>query len=1234
MRSLKNYANIYDRKDRMNSIANLKLSVRNIIVFILMLFTAIFVLPVAGVELAEFEYLSDTFNERGVYYNSYGELGWDATFKPFFGGVPRGLRIVDKTYEKGLGTQTNSEIVLNLDGLYNRFTAEVGIAYQGGKPYGTAIARVLVDGQVRFESELMNAGTPAVTVDVDLTGAKQLKLIGDDYNKDHWNDDVSWCDAKLFYDPKVIKEKNYLEVGAFAKVISCDPNMADGPEAKRTEPLSKDVLVMDKYLFADDKGNYEVPVWKDGRCCIGLRWFETRNIKKMAIEFANGSAVPDVKTAKVQWWVGDSPWQGGWKDLDGEIKTDGRVWSFVSNSKDVNDARNKGRETKSARMGEEKIRWIFDKTDEPIFVSGLSAWSHSLSGIAEVELSLERPLKGKVGKVSMYNGTIMKGFGKEVHGCEWKLDKPLKLKVRYKKHGFYLADKTSIRVEFDGKTVAVAVRDILENGPVYANQFGLFAASKGCETSLEDYKNEMAKKKTVLERVRQMEDQSFTQAWDHVHREIQDGSPMMISLACNNKKFVVTHEGQIWNSYKIGDGMVTVTPTFGSGNKDVSRNLYGNWLPVPVVSKTENGISYNQRTFVGPFDEKAPDGSPWWYRNNSICVSEITVENTDTVSKEATVKLKITADTKAKTGAELKRQGDFVLAFNKGGKALVVADGGGLVFLKSKLEGDTLEVSGVLPGHCKETFTVYMPSWDFKADDCETVVSKSDLLNKTETYWKKLIAGAMQIDIPEPMLLNIIRASQVHCFLAARENEFGNLISPWISSDRYGPLESESQAVIIGMDMMGQEEFARRSHNFFLKKYKPQGYMTTGYTLMGTGQHMMTLGRHYQLNQNDEWMKYAQPIMVNACEWIIAQIDKNKNLYSNGDKPYDYGLFPPGVYADWDRFAYHSYIDAFYYGGLKETTKALQRANDPRAAEMIKKTEQFRADFMRAYKWTQEKYHVLLQSDGSWEPGSPSMIGCFGLVGNVYKGEDWKRAWAKDGGKGLVMTFAGLIDAEKEKPEILRMANYMEDVVFLTGGMGQYSVKETQEDWFNIGGFGKCQPYYTRLCETYALIDDIKPFLRSYFNPIGSLVDKEILTFWEHFLRGGGWNKTHETGWFLEQTKIMLLTERGNDLWVGPFITTAWMKDGMVVGVRQATSNFGKVDYKITSHAKDGYIEAEVTPPTRNKPDSIVVRLRHPDEKKMKSVTVDGKEYKDFNADREIVTIKSWNGKIAVRANY
>ena len=62
---------------------------------------------------------------------------------------------------------------------------------------------------------------------------------------------------------------------------------------------------------------------------------------------------------------------------------------------------------------------------------------------------------------------------------------------------------------------------------------------------------------------------------------------------------------------------------------------------------------------------------------------------------------------------------------------------------------------------------------------------------------------------------------------------------PWY----YGPLESESQAVIRGMDLCGHADFARRGLEFFLKRYNEQGFLTTGYTLVGTGEHLVDARR-------------------------------------------------------------------------------------------------------------------------------------------------------------------------------------------------------------------------------------------------------------------------------------------------------------------------------------------------------------------------------------------------------
>jgi hypothetical protein len=130
------------------------------------------------------------------------------------------------------------------------------------------------------------------------------------------------------------------------------------------------------------------------------------------------------------------------------------------------------------------------------------------------------------------------------------------------------------------------------------------------------------------------------------------------------------------------------------------------------------------------------------------------------------------------------------------------------------------------------------------------------------------------------------------------------------------------------------------------------------------------------------------------------------------------------------------------------------------------------------------------------------------------------------------------------------------------------------------------------------------------------------------------WNKTHETGHFLQQTHLMFLTARDNDLWLAPFVTNNWMKDGMVVEIKDAPSFFGKTGYRIESHVNSGYIEANVYPPDRKTPERIVIRLRHPDGNQMKKVFVDGKNHKDFDPIKEIVRIKPTNKPITIKAEY
>src|SRR5438445_34594 len=163
--------------------------------------------------------------------------------------------------------------------------------------------------------------------------------------------------------------------------------------------------------------------------------------------------------------------------------------------------------------------------------------------------------------------------------------------------------------------------------------------------------------------------------------------------------------------------------------------------------------------------------------------------------------------------------------------------------------------------------------------------------------------------------------------------------------------------------------------------------------------------------------------------------------------------------------------------------------------------------------------------------------------------------------------------------------------------------------------------------------DDVKPFIRSYFNSIFPVLSNETLAFWEH-IGFGDWNGVFEAGNFLRRTRMMFVMERGNELWLAPFVTNQWMHDGMRVKIHKAPTNFGPVGYRIESHIKDGYIEADIDPPTRHAVNGLVIRLRHPEEKKIRRVTVNGRATQDFDPDREIIKLKPTSERIVIRAFY
>ena len=113
------------------------------------------------------------------------------------GGRP--LIVAKKTYAKGMGTHSVSELWLDLDGKVQSFKGLVGLDdAQNGS--GSVEFAVIGDGQILFRSGVMGSGEDAKPFAVKLAGVKRLLLYVTDGGDGNGNDHADWLEAAFTYD--------------------------------------------------------------------------------------------------------------------------------------------------------------------------------------------------------------------------------------------------------------------------------------------------------------------------------------------------------------------------------------------------------------------------------------------------------------------------------------------------------------------------------------------------------------------------------------------------------------------------------------------------------------------------------------------------------------------------------------------------------------------------------------------------------------------------------------------------------------------------------------------------------------------------------------------------------------------------------------------------------------------------------------------------------------------------
>lgn len=1144
------------------------------------------------------EYLSELMHRVLLLSQGWGELGID-TCAHAPGQTPLPLRIGEKTYSRGLGHHAPGELILDLNGEYALFEAEVGVQWQQGTT-GSVVFQVYVDGKKRFDSGVMRETDPPKPVRVRVEGANELRLVVTDAGDGITCDCANWANARLVRSTKPRQARSEtvrVDVAPFARVVTSDPQRIEGCRAGRTEEYLAEDIFLEDPLSPDADGAYTVPMAPQKGGSIGLHWLERRRLTELYLQFA--SSPPPLDSVQLQVWVGESHWQGRWVTIPAGVEQTGHEWLF----------RPDWRGLAGATYGVRKVRWVFTPSAGTVRIRALRAYTTSRWDEAELTLRLQSPREATI---RLYNGALANDDSR-AHTVPWDGRAPLRLRVRYSRASTIPSDRTVLRISLPDCAFGVALDDVLAHDAVYVPHAGLLV-SRNPNLTIQDYTRQIAQRKTILERVHRLPEQTLTQALQKTHHKVQNNGPLMLALACDNRKFIVERDGTLRRDE------IHIRPLFAEGRAQwTERHLHNGWFPIPVITWREGNVVYRQTTFVVPLDEEPIPGSNGWLYEHALCVARIEVENLS--DQPAGAQVSLSAEPQAQIRALPE---DYAIVHGDNITAMVHRAG-----WNGSIEGDTLTLTSALPPRAIRHLVLALPAW--QTDEPFAIPDVSSALTRTQRYWQDVLGDAVQIDLPEPALLNIIRASQVHCLLAARNEDNGKRVAAWIASMAYGPLESEAHSVIRGMLFLGHREFARRALDYFVHRYHPAGFLTTGYTLMGTGWHLWTLGEYYALTHDSEWLHQVAPAVHNVCQWIVRQREKTMRRDVNGEPVPEYGLMPPGVIADWNAYAYYFTLNGYYYAGLLHTARALADIGVAGAGELLRKAQRFGRDILRAYRNTQAQMPVVRLQNGTWIPGSPSQVHCPAPTAHLFPGEDANRSWAYDvelGAQQLIPQ--GVIPAQSREADWI--IHYLEDIAFLESGWFDYPADENRKDWFNLGGFSKVQPYYTRNPEIYAMRLEAKPFLRSYFNMLASLLNEETLWLWEHFNNTAAWNKTHETGYFLQQTRFMLAMERDNELHLAPLVPSYWLKDGKTIAVENMPTRFGTVSYRIRSQVTQKTMEAEVTLSKALQPFTVYLHLRHPDGKPIRRVLVNGREHREFHG--ECVWLRGEAGRFTVQARF
>jgi len=181
------------------------------------------------------------------------------------------------------------------------------------------------------------------------------------------------------------------------------------------------------------------------------------------------------------------------------------------------------------------------------------------------------------------------------------------------------------------------------------------------------------------------------------------------------------------------------------------------------------------------------------------------------------------------------------------------------------------------------------------------------------------------------------------------------------------------------------------------------------------------------------------------------------------------------------------------------------------------------------------------------------------------------------------------------------------------------------------------EPQWACHATDYLHHDRVSNFLYTFYSQSTTTLKRSTLTTYEH--RSWGKGRVFElsgwaAGYWTRNFTDMLARTVGDELWLMQATPRRWLENARKTEVTDLQTEFGPLSYWVESRLAASVIEARVQAPSRRPARALKLRFRAPGNRRMQSVTVNGRAWTDFDPAGEWVTLPGTPGESTVMVRY